>query len=77
MTSPANHLRLLSASPDGPDGPVELDQLFERLKGTYEYAFVQKKMNYYPLAGIAHKRALTWPGTAVADCPDDHGDQRG
>ncbi|HVY45735.1 MAG TPA: (Fe-S)-binding protein, partial [Minicystis sp.] len=31
------------------------DNLIERLKGTYEYAFVQKKMNYYPLAGAAHK----------------------
>ena len=29
--------------------------LLERLKGTYEYAFVQKKMDYYPLAGLAHK----------------------
>jgi Fe-S oxidoreductase len=32
-----------------------LDNLVERLKGTYEYAFVQKKMSYYPLAGLAHK----------------------
>jgi Fe-S oxidoreductase len=32
-----------------------LDNLIERLKGTYEYAFVQKKMGYYPLAGLAHK----------------------
>ncbi|HEY4117007.1 MAG TPA: (Fe-S)-binding protein, partial [Byssovorax sp.] len=31
------------------------DDLLTRLKGTYEYAFVQKKMNYYPLAGVAHK----------------------
>ena len=31
------------------------DSLIERLKGTYEYAFVQKKMGYYPLAGLAHK----------------------
>src|SRR6478672_3281759 len=31
------------------------DNVIERLKGTYEYAFVQKKMNYYPLAGLAHK----------------------
>jgi len=31
------------------------DNLIERLKGTYEYAFVQKKMGYYPLAGLAHK----------------------
>ena len=31
------------------------DNLVERLKGTYEYAFVQKKMGYYPLAGLAHK----------------------
>jgi len=32
-----------------------LDNLLERLKGTYEYAFVQKKMSYYKWAGIAHK----------------------
>jgi Fe-S oxidoreductase len=32
-----------------------IDHLVERLKGTYEYAFVQKKMGYYPLAGLAHK----------------------
>lgn len=32
-----------------------LDDVFERLKGTYVYAFVQKKMGYYPLAGLAHK----------------------
>src|SRR4051812_39478773 len=32
-----------------------LDELFERLKGTWEYAFRQKKMSYYPLAGLAHK----------------------
>jgi Fe-S oxidoreductase len=32
-----------------------LDQLGERLKGTYLYAFVQKKMDYYPGAGLAHK----------------------
>src|SRR5262249_61027660 len=31
------------------------DNLIERLKGTYEYAFVQKKMGYYRLAGLAHK----------------------
>ncbi len=31
------------------------DNLFERLKGTYIYAFAQKKMGYYPLAGLAHK----------------------
>jgi Fe-S oxidoreductase len=31
------------------------DDIIERLKGTYEYAFVQKKMSYYPLAGVAHK----------------------
>ncbi len=29
--------------------------LIARLKGTYEYAFVQKKMGYYPVAGLAHK----------------------
>ena len=32
-----------------------LDQLGERLKGTYEYAFRQKKMYQYPLAGLAHQ----------------------
>jgi Fe-S oxidoreductase len=32
-----------------------LDQLGERLKGTYEYAFVQKKMSNYKGAGLAHK----------------------
>jgi Fe-S oxidoreductase len=32
-----------------------LDQIGKRLKLVYEFAFVQKKMNYYPLAGIAHK----------------------
>src|SRR3954468_17920821 len=32
-----------------------LDNLVERLKGTYTYAFAQKKMGYYPLAGLAHK----------------------
>src|SRR5690242_16263375 len=31
------------------------DNLIERLKGTYEYAFVQKKMSYYRVAGLAHK----------------------
>ncbi|MFO0587744.1 MAG: (Fe-S)-binding protein [Polyangiaceae bacterium] len=31
------------------------DNIFERLKGTYIYAFVQKKMGNYPLAGLAHK----------------------
>jgi len=31
------------------------DNLLERLKGTYVYAFAQKKMGYYPLAGLAHK----------------------
>ncbi|MBK8251889.1 MAG: (Fe-S)-binding protein [Polyangiaceae bacterium] len=31
------------------------DNVFERLKGTYIYAFVQKKMGNYPLAGLAHK----------------------
>lgn len=31
------------------------DQLGERLKGTYIYAFVQKKMDYYRAAGLAHK----------------------
>jgi hypothetical protein len=32
-----------------------LDSVGTRLKVLYEYAIVQKKMNYYPLAGIAHK----------------------
>lgn len=32
-----------------------LDNLVERLKGTWEYAFRQRKMGYYPLAGLAHK----------------------
>ena len=36
-------------------GEDRSDNLIERLKGTYEYAFVQKKMGYYPLAGLAHK----------------------
>src|SRR5215212_10428011 len=29
------------------------DNLITRLKVTWEYAFVQKKMDYYPLAGLA------------------------
>src|ERR1700688_4009160 len=29
--------------------------LIERLKGVYDDALVQKKMSYYPLAGLAHK----------------------
>ena len=32
-----------------------LDNIGRRLKMVYEYALVQKKMNYYPLAGLAHK----------------------
>ena len=36
-------------------GDDRSDRLLERLMGTYEYAFEQKKMGYYPLAGIAHK----------------------
>ncbi len=32
-----------------------LDHVGKRLKMVYEYALVQKKMNYYPLAGLAHK----------------------
>ncbi|KYF80953.1 iron-sulfur protein [Sorangium cellulosum] len=32
-----------------------LDRIAERLKGTWEYAFRQRKMGYYPLAGLAHK----------------------
>src|SRR5437879_5184352 len=31
------------------------DHIVERLKGTWEYAFAQKKMNYYWVAGMAHK----------------------
>jgi Fe-S oxidoreductase len=34
---------------------ARLDQIPERLKGTWEYAFRQRKMGYYPLAGLAHK----------------------
>src|SRR5260221_4602860 len=36
-------------------GENRLDQIGKRLKLVYEFAIVQKKMNYYPLAGIAHK----------------------
>ncbi len=36
-----------------------IDNLVERLKGTYIYAFAQKKMGYYPLAGLAHKLIFT------------------
>ena len=36
-------------------GENRMDNLGERLKGTYDYAFAQKKMGYYPLAGLAHK----------------------
>ena len=36
-----------------PEG--RLDQIGERLKGTYEYAFRQKKMHYYRAAGLAHQ----------------------
>src|ERR1044071_517 len=32
-----------------------LDNIPKRLKTVYEYALVQKKMSYYPLAGLAHK----------------------
>jgi heterodisulfide reductase subunit C len=32
-----------------------LDRLGERLKGTYEFAFVQKRMDNYRVAGLAHK----------------------
>ncbi len=36
--------------------PAErLDRIGERLKGTYEYAFVQKKMAYYRAAGLAQE----------------------
>ncbi|WP_437683935.1 (Fe-S)-binding protein [Sorangium sp. So ce131] len=36
-------------------GENRLDRIAERLKGTWEYAFRQRKMGYYPLAGLAHK----------------------
>ncbi|EYF07136.1 (Fe-S)-binding protein [Chondromyces apiculatus] len=36
-----------------PEG--RFDRLGERLKGVWVYAFAQKKMSYYPLAGLAHK----------------------
>lgn len=36
-------------------GEDRLDRIAERLKGTWEYAFRQRKMGYYPLAGLAHK----------------------
>ncbi|WP_234023989.1 (Fe-S)-binding protein [Sorangium cellulosum] len=36
-------------------GESRLDHIAERLKGTWEYAFRQRKMGYYPLAGLAHK----------------------
>ncbi|HSO00502.1 MAG TPA: (Fe-S)-binding protein [Candidatus Nanopelagicales bacterium] len=36
-----------------PEG--RFDHLAERLKGVWVYAFRQKKMGYYPLAGLAHK----------------------
>src|SRR5258708_247626 len=39
----------------GGRGENRLDQIGKRLKLVYEFAIVQKKMNYYPLAGIAHK----------------------
>ena len=32
-----------------------LDNLAERLKGVWEFAFMQKKMSYYRWAGMAHK----------------------
>jgi Fe-S oxidoreductase len=31
------------------------DRIGERIKGVLEYAFAQKKMHYYPLAGLAHQ----------------------
>jgi Fe-S oxidoreductase len=31
------------------------DRIVERLKGTYEYAFRQRKMHYYSAAGLAHQ----------------------
>src|SRR5262252_2862035 len=36
-------------------GESRLDNIPKRLKTVYEYARVQKKMSYYPLAGLAHK----------------------
>jgi len=36
-------------------GENRLDHIGERLRRVYEYALVQKKMSYYPLAGFAHK----------------------
>ena len=32
-----------------------IDQIGERLRGTWEYAFRQRKMHYYSLAGFAHQ----------------------
>lgn len=34
---------------------ARFDRIGERLKGVYDYALAQKKMAYYPLAGVAHK----------------------
>jgi Fe-S oxidoreductase len=36
-------------------GENRLDRIGERLVRLYKYALVQKKMDYYPLAGLAHK----------------------
>jgi Fe-S oxidoreductase len=36
-------------------GENRLDRIGERLQRLYRYAIVQKKMGYYPLAGLAHK----------------------
>jgi len=33
---------------------VRWDRIPERIKGVFEYAIAQKKMHYYPLAGVAH-----------------------
>ena len=37
----------------GPEN--RLDRIGERLRGTWEYAFRQRKMHYYSLAGLAHQ----------------------
>ncbi|MBI5763253.1 MAG: (Fe-S)-binding protein [Planctomycetes bacterium] len=43
--------RLMTVGP----GEIRLDNIGERLKRTWEYAFVQKRMPRYYWAGIAHK----------------------
>ena len=57
------------AAPQGRGEDLSGD-LIERLKGVYEYALVQKKMSYYPLAGLAlvHLRpGFPGPAPALAD----------